>query len=200
MIGLGQEDEIEEITLRPEIWWHDVVYHEADHCIKWPHSANIRIFWSRPAEGAVLWTSCFKCYSDPHNLKIIDIFINTQQIFMFKASILITFLWEVWWNLIISCLNFSFKKCIIWLQLHPKLIASDYITIGRPLGRTKAVHLWVTPQGAWGGGSEGWLANPWLNIFQQEWSDQGFQGRPADMAVTVWQALLRQVRGGFSPQ
>ena len=23
MVGLGQEDEIEEITLRVEIWWHD---------------------------------------------------------------------------------------------------------------------------------------------------------------------------------
>ena len=31
MIGLGQEDEIEEITLRSEIWWHDIVYREADH-------------------------------------------------------------------------------------------------------------------------------------------------------------------------
>ena len=28
-IGLVQEDEIEEITLRPEILWHDAVYHEA---------------------------------------------------------------------------------------------------------------------------------------------------------------------------
>ena len=45
--------------IRPEIWWHDAVYHEADHCMKWPHSANVRIFWFRPAEGAVvLWTSC----------------------------------------------------------------------------------------------------------------------------------------------
>ena len=60
MIGLGQEDEIEEITLRPEIWWHDVVHHEADHCMKWPYSASVCIFWSRPAEGVVvLWTSCF---------------------------------------------------------------------------------------------------------------------------------------------
>ena len=41
MKGLGQEVEIEEITLRPEIWWHDVVYHEVDHCMKWPHSANV---------------------------------------------------------------------------------------------------------------------------------------------------------------
>ena len=58
MISLDQGDKIEEITLRHEIWWHDVVYHEADHCMKWPHS-NIRIFWSRSAEGAVvLWTSC----------------------------------------------------------------------------------------------------------------------------------------------
>ena len=53
MIGLGQRNEIEEITLQPEIWWHDVVYHEADHCMKWPHSANIRIFWSGPAEGHI---------------------------------------------------------------------------------------------------------------------------------------------------
>ena len=51
---LGQEDEIEEITLWPEIWWH-----EADHCMKWPHSPNVRSFWSRPAKGVVvLWTSC----------------------------------------------------------------------------------------------------------------------------------------------
>ena len=35
------------------------IYHEADHCMKWPHSANVCIFWSRPAEGAVvLGTSC----------------------------------------------------------------------------------------------------------------------------------------------
>ena len=58
MIGLDQEDEIKEITLQPEIWWHDAVYHEADHCMKQPYSANVRIFWSRPAEDAVvLWTS-----------------------------------------------------------------------------------------------------------------------------------------------
>ena len=59
---MGQEDEIEEITLRPEIWRHDVIYHEADHCMKWPHSANVHVFWSRPAEVAVvLWTSCIIC-------------------------------------------------------------------------------------------------------------------------------------------
>ena len=34
MMGLGQEDEIEEITIWPGIWWHDVVYHEVDHCMK----------------------------------------------------------------------------------------------------------------------------------------------------------------------
>ena len=28
-------------------------------------------------------------------------------------------------KLIISCLNASFKNLIVWLQLHPKLIASD---------------------------------------------------------------------------
>ena len=63
-------------------------------------------------------------------------------------------------KLIISCLNVSFKKLIVWLQLHPKLIASDYITTGRPLGRTKGVHSCVTPQGALSGGCEAWLANP----------------------------------------
>ena len=31
MIGLGQKNEIEEITLRPEILWLDAMYHEADH-------------------------------------------------------------------------------------------------------------------------------------------------------------------------
>ena len=61
MIGLGQEDEIGENTLRPEIWWHDAVNHETDHCMKWLHSANVHIFWSRLAEGAVvLWMSCFR--------------------------------------------------------------------------------------------------------------------------------------------
>ena len=44
MIGWGLEDEIEVITLRPEIWWRDAVDHEADHCMKWPHSAHVRIF------------------------------------------------------------------------------------------------------------------------------------------------------------
>ena len=48
MKGLAQEDEIDEITLRPDIWWH-----EAYHCKKWPHSDNVRSFWSRPAAGAV---------------------------------------------------------------------------------------------------------------------------------------------------
>ena len=60
MIGVGQEDEIEEITLQPEIWWHDVIYHEEDQCMKWPQSIDFHIFWSRLAEGAViLWTSRF---------------------------------------------------------------------------------------------------------------------------------------------
>ena len=62
-------------------------------------------------------------------------------------------------KVMIYCWYFSFTK-LVWLQLHPKLIASDYITIGRPLGRTKGVHSCVTPKGAWSGGSEAWLANP----------------------------------------
>ena len=40
MIGLGREDEIEEILLRPEIWWYDVVNHEVDHFMKWQYSAS----------------------------------------------------------------------------------------------------------------------------------------------------------------
>ena len=44
MIDLGEEDEIEEITLRSEIWWHDAIHHEADRCMKWPYSANICFF------------------------------------------------------------------------------------------------------------------------------------------------------------
>ena len=47
--NLGQEDEIGEITLQPEIWCHDTVYHEMDHCMKWPHSTDVRIFLSQPA-------------------------------------------------------------------------------------------------------------------------------------------------------
>ena len=43
----------EEITLQPEIWWHDEMHHEVDHYLKWPC-----IFWSRLTEGAViLWMS-----------------------------------------------------------------------------------------------------------------------------------------------
>ena len=44
---MGQEDEYEEITLQPEIWLYDAVYQDVDHCMKWPHSANVCIFWSR---------------------------------------------------------------------------------------------------------------------------------------------------------
>ena len=47
------------ISMIGTIWWHYVVYHEGVHCTKWPHSANVHIFWSRQVEGAVaLWTSC----------------------------------------------------------------------------------------------------------------------------------------------
>ena len=41
------------------IWWHDAMYHKADHYLNWPRAASCRIFLSRPVEGAVaLWTSC----------------------------------------------------------------------------------------------------------------------------------------------
>ena len=44
MIGIGKVDEIEEITLRPEIWWHDAVCHNVDHRMKWPHLVDVHIF------------------------------------------------------------------------------------------------------------------------------------------------------------
>ena len=89
-------------------------------------------------------------------------------------------------KLIISWLNVSFKKLIVWLQLHPKLIASDYITTGRPLGRTKGVHSCVTPQGALSGGCEAWLANPSsLTYFNTN-------GRVSGLGETSWYALSKQ--------
>ena len=49
-----------EIWWHPEIWWHDAMYRGADHYLKWSRPANVRIFWSRPAEGVVvLWTYCY---------------------------------------------------------------------------------------------------------------------------------------------
>ena len=60
--GLRYDDSFmkcEEITLWPEIGRHDALYHEPDRKSKLPRPANVCIFWSRPAEGAVvLWTSC----------------------------------------------------------------------------------------------------------------------------------------------
>ena len=44
----------EEITSWPGNRWHDAMYHEADHFLKWPCSTNVRIFRFRPAEGAVV--------------------------------------------------------------------------------------------------------------------------------------------------
>ena len=86
-------------------------------------------------------------------------------------------------KLIISCLNVSFKKLIVWLQLHPKRIASDYITTGRPLGRTKGVHSCVTPQGALSGGCEAWLANPSsLTYFNTN-------GRVSGLGETSWYVM-----------
>ena len=85
-------------------------------------------------------------------------------------------------KLTISCLNVSLKKLIVWLQLHPKLIASDYITTGRPLGRTNAVHSCVTPKGTWSGGSEAWLPNPSsLTYFNRN-------GRVRILGKTSWYA------------
>ena len=35
----------EKITLWPEIWWHDGMYHEGNRYLKWPRSANVHIFY-----------------------------------------------------------------------------------------------------------------------------------------------------------
>ena len=58
----------------PEIWWYDAMYHEADHYLKWPRSANVRIFWSQPANGAVVFifdetliNKCWKIYKLYYN-------------------------------------------------------------------------------------------------------------------------------------
>ena len=68
MIGLGQEDDIEKIIFRPEIWWHDVVYHEADHGMKWPHPATVRIFWSQLAESPVILITSYSAIVANPNL------------------------------------------------------------------------------------------------------------------------------------
>ena len=61
MIGLDQVwrmfthfRKCEEVVSWPEILWHDAMYREADHYLKWPCLANVHIFWSRPTEGAVV--------------------------------------------------------------------------------------------------------------------------------------------------
>ena len=100
---------------------------------------------------------------------------------MFKVSFFYYFFVRNMIKLIISCLNVSFKKLIVWLRLHPKLIASDYITTGRPLGRTKGVHSCVTPQGALSGGCEAWLANPSSLTYFNTNGRVGGLGKPADM-------------------
>ena len=125
MIGLGQEDEIEEITLWPEIWWHDAVYHVADHCMKWPHSANVCIFWSRPAEGAVvLWTSYFTstiewtgmnlCDFIPNNLHVV--YVVTQFIYVFQKEYTI----KIKQSLTLLVLKpgyYQMTRLIPWLQI-----------------------------------------------------------------------------------
>ena len=78
-------------------------------------------------------------------------------------------------KLIISYLNISFKKLTVWLQLHPKLIASDYITTGRPLGRTKAVHSCMTPWGAKSGACEAWFPNPSSLSSLTDFNRKGFR-------------------------
>ena len=51
MIGLDQDSDpyyirkCEKVTARPEILWHDAIYREADHYLKWLRSANVRIFY-----------------------------------------------------------------------------------------------------------------------------------------------------------
>ena len=63
----------EEITLWLENWWHDAIYHEGDHSLKWPCFGNVHISWSRLAEGAViLQMSCLNLFA----LLMWDIFMK----------------------------------------------------------------------------------------------------------------------------
>ena len=110
------------------------------------------------------------CHSNPYNLTIINIFINTQYIFIGLMCLL-------------QLLFMRNMIKLFWLQLHPKLTASDYITTGWLLGRTKTVHTCVTPQGAWDRGSETWLPNPRSLIY---FNAKGFQVGPADMFYSCW--------------
>ena len=59
-----------------------------DHCMKWPHSANVRIFWSGSAEGAVvLWTSCFNDCVKSSAISIRPFFFWNRNIFPFYYPI-----------------------------------------------------------------------------------------------------------------
>ena len=58
----------------------------------------------------------FTCLSDPHNLKIIYIFINNQPIFMFKVLFWLFFVRNMI-KLIISCLIVSEQRVFTHVRL-----------------------------------------------------------------------------------
>ena len=100
----------------------------------WWHSNAIKSL-SFISKSLSLISNLCTCHTDPHYLKIIHILI-LNRFFCLKCLFWLLFVRNMI-KLIISCLNVSFKMFIVRLQLHPKLIASDYITTGRPLGRKK---------------------------------------------------------------
>ena len=60
-------------------------------------------------------------------------------------------------KLIIICLNVSFKKLIIWLQLSLKLIACEYITTGNHWAEQRLLtHVWLPRQPGVGAVKPGW--------------------------------------------
>ena len=68
--------------------WNLVAWCIADHCMKWAYSANVRIFWSRAAEGAVvLWTTCCMLQTEEckdHKNRCLGISLIKKIIFFWK--------------------------------------------------------------------------------------------------------------------
>ena len=89
------------------------------------------------------------CHNEQHDSKIIHIFINTQQIFMFNVSMLIIFYEKYDWSSH-SMIKCKFKKVNNWTTTtYAPMGAFDYTTNGV----TMPVHSCMTP---WELGSGQW--------------------------------------------
>ena len=173
--------EIEEITLRPEIWWHDAVYHQLAHCMKWTHLVNIHIFWSRPAEGAlVLWTSCYFSMFLLSTLWWPNIWPKTSFLGLFEKHIFNLFhpwhvtLWDEClepYSCSRSCRQFwpSGGHIFAW-----KGVSKIFLPRGPPVGNTMPDCL------------EGWVVPQWLQYMDLCW-------------IFLDKMASNQSRGAFSP-